>query len=149
MNARDIDTVIQILYESISGPAGQEPRWDQVRPLFFPGARMMKITRGADGLPRTEDRAVEAYIELTAEILRSNGFYEWEIARRTDRFGSVAQLFSTYEARHDRADPEPFKRGINSIQLFHDGERWWIINMIWEDEAADRPLPAEYLPAPG
>ena len=26
----------------------------------------------------------------------------------------------------DADDPEPFMRGINTIQLFYDGNRWWI-----------------------
>ena len=67
------------------------------------------------------------------------------VARRTQIFGNVARLFSSYEARFDPDDPEPFKRGINSIQLFHDGKRWWIINMLWDNERDDNPLPAKYL----
>jgi hypothetical protein len=57
------------------------------------------------------------------------GFYEKEIARRTEQFGNIAHVWSIYESRHNEDDPEPFMRGINSIQLFNDGKRWWIVNI--------------------
>ena len=44
--------------------------------------------------------------------------------RSTETFGQIVHVFSTYESRHARGDAEPFQRGINSIQLYHDGERW-------------------------
>jgi hypothetical protein len=61
-------------------------------------------------------------------------------------FGQIAHVFSTYDARHRRADPEPFVRAINSIQLFHDGTRWWVLTVAWSAETADTPIPDAYLP---
>lgn len=37
-------------------------------------------------------------------------------------------------------------RGINSIQLFDDGNRWWIVSVYWQAETPDLPLPSAYLP---
>jgi hypothetical protein len=37
-------------------------------------------------------------------------------------------------------------RGINSIELFWDGKRWWIASAVWDDERPDNPIPREYLP---
>src|SRR5262249_27493719 len=75
------------------------------------------------------------------------GFFEREIARRTDCFGNVCQIFSTYESRHPEPDAKPFERGVNSIQLVRDGKRWWIASVAWDAERADNPLPTQYLPA--
>lgn len=61
------------------------------------------------------------------------------------RFGSIAQVMSTYEAA-TTPDGEPFVRGINSIQLTWDGERWWIVSWIYDEERPDNPIPAEFLP---
>jgi len=44
-------------------------------------------------------------------------------------------------------DARPFLRGINSIQLFNDGTRWWIVSVYWQAETPTLPLPPEYLPA--
>jgi hypothetical protein len=72
------------------------------------------------------------------------GFFEREIARRTDCFGNICQVFSTYESRHAASDATPFQRGINSIQLLRDGNRWWIASVVWDVERPDNPIPAQY-----
>jgi len=36
-------------------------------------------------------------------------------------------------------------RGINSIQFFNDGKRWWILLIYWQHEVALHPLPEKYL----
>ena len=41
---------------------------------------------------------------------------------------------------------KPFMRGINSIQLFHDGTRWWVATIMWDSERPDNPIPQMYLP---
>ena len=74
------------------------------------------------------------------------GFYESEIHRVTQRFGNMAHVFSTYESRL-KADGPVIARGINSVQLFYDGTRWWIASCVWDDERPDNPLTPEYLPS--
>jgi hypothetical protein len=77
--------------------------------------------------------------------LEKNGFFETEIARQVERYGGVVQAFSTYESRHKADDPKPFTRGINSIQLFDDGQRWWVVTVLWESERPENQIPAKYL----
>lgn len=77
--------------------------------------------------------------------MEKNGFFEREIARRTETFGNIAHAFSTSEARHKADDAKPFSRGINSIQLMNDGKRWWIVTIFWQDEDEKAPLPEKYL----
>jgi len=36
-------------------------------------------------------------------------------------------------------------RGINSIQLMHDGRRWWVVSIFWEPESPPTPIPEKYL----
>ena len=142
---RDIDSLIRTLYETICGPAGQERQWGQMRRLFFPEAHMIRTSVGDDGTPQASVMDVETYIATTSPYFQGEGFFEWEVARRIDRFGNIAHVFSTYEARHDPNDAQPFSCGINSIQLFYDGQRWWIMNMLWDNEREDNPLPEKYL----
>jgi hypothetical protein len=42
-------------------------------------------------------------------------------------------------------DPKPFVRGINSIQLFYEGSRWWIVSIYWQPESPEHPVPENYL----
>jgi hypothetical protein len=147
MNDTDgIDAVVHSLYDTISGPAGEERDWDRFRTLFAPGARLIRTSIGSDGAPHALAMDVHQYEANVTDLFLRESFYEIEIARRVDVFGNVAHVFSTYEARHEMDDAEPFKRGINSIQLFHDGNRWCVMNMLWDNEREDNPLPDEYLP---
>ncbi|HEY2138687.1 MAG TPA: hypothetical protein VGH00_01305 [Chthoniobacterales bacterium] len=143
-----IDAIIKASYNTISGPAGRKRDWARQRALFLPGARLIptavKPGENESGLaPQFLD--VETYITRVEPLFREKGFYETEIARRTEEFGRIAQVWSTYESRYRPDDPEPFMRGINSFQLFHDETRWWIVNIYWQHENAAHPLPEKYL----
>jgi hypothetical protein len=151
MNSDDtasIDGIINAAYQVISGPAGKPRDWERERALFFPGARVIPTASKAGDnesklTPQLLD--VEGYIARVEPFFRETGFYETEIARRTEQFGQIAHVWSTYESRHSPDDPEPFMRGINSFQLFHDGARWWIVNIYWQHESAAYPIPERYL----
>jgi hypothetical protein len=142
-----IDAIIDAAYAVISGPAGQPRDWERERALFLPGARLIPtaVTPGDNesGLsPQILD--VEEYIARVEPLFREKGFYESEVARRTEQFGRIAHVWSTYESRYREDDPKPFMRGINSFQLFHDGARWWIVNIYWQHESAAHPIPGKY-----
>jgi hypothetical protein len=139
------DAILTALYDVISGPAG--PRdWNRFRSLFAPGARLIPTTRQPDGSFAPRVLTPEDYIARTTPVFEKNGFYEKEIARRTERFGNILHAFSTYEGRHAADDAQPFIRGINSIQLYFDGSRWWVVTVFWQPETPDSPLPKNYLP---
>ncbi len=140
-----MDAILRSLYDVISGPAGQKRDWDRFRSLFYDGARLIPATRTADGQARARVLDVGGYVTRASGSMSQQGFYEKEIARRVDQFGSIAQVFSTYESRHAADDVKPFARGINSIQLYFDGTRYWIVTILWDAERADNPLPGKYL----
>ena len=144
-----LDAIIAALYDVISGPAGQKRNWDRMRALFFPGARLIPAVYRRDSTPTLRTLSVEDYITRAGPGLETNGFFEKEIARRLERYGGVVHVFSTYESRRTLADPQPFARGINSIQLWFDGKRWWIVTIYWEGERPDNPIPPAYLKNPG
>jgi hypothetical protein len=142
------DAILAALYDVISGPAGKRD-WDRFRSLFAPGARLIPTRRDPQsGEIRTLVLDPEGYISRSAPFLEKEGFFEKEIARRTERFGNILHAFSTYESRHAAGDPTPFARGINSIQLYSDGKRWWVVTIFWQAETPENPLPKQYLPAP-
>ena len=145
-DAESIDAIIAAAYDVISGPAGQKRDWNRDRSLFYHGARLIPTAKpGAnDGLaPQILD--VDGFIARVEPYFAEQGFFEIEIARRTEQFGHMAHVWSTYESRHSADDPKPFMRGINSFQLFYDGNRWWIVNIFWQQESAEDPIPEEYL----
>ena len=140
-----MDAIIAALYDVISGPAGQKRNWDRFRSLFVPGARLIPTGRRPTGETVSRVRTPEEYIQGSSTLLEQNGFFEKEVSRRVEKFGNIAHIFSTYEARHKAEEEKPFMRGINSIQLMNDGKRWWIVTVFWQAEDATNQLPAEYL----
>ena len=140
-----MDAIIAALYNVISGPAGQKRNWDRMRSLFVPGARLIPSGPRPGGAYGARVVTVEEYITRSAPMMEAQGFFEAEIARKTDTFGNIAHVFSTYDSRHKADDAKPFARGINSIQLLNDGKRWWILTVFWQGEDEKNPLPEKYL----
>jgi hypothetical protein len=138
-----VDAIVEALYAVISGPAGQARDWNRMRSLFLPGGRLMPTLRRPDGAVGVRVMEVNDYIALSGPQLERVGFHEREIARRTEQYGHIAHVFSTYEGRME-TEPTVI-RGINSIQLVSDGSRWWIVTVFWEAETPDNPLPDRYL----
>jgi hypothetical protein len=136
-----IDGIITAFYDVISGPAGTPRQWQRDSTLYI--ARVRFVAMGVN-----EGRPVAAVMDHGEFAARYNGafvdrgFFEREIHRVTKRFGNIAHVFSTYEYRATEKGPVQ-GRGVNSIQLFWDGERWWIAGATWDDERPDNPIPAE------
>ena len=143
------EAIVVALYAVISGDAGVARDWDRFRALFHPTARLMPSGMNREGVGVVRSVTPDEYITRSEPLLVGEGFHEREITRRTERFGRIVHVWTTYESLHSLSDPHPFARGINSIQLFHDGSRWWILSVYWQGETPDAPIPANYLPPAG
>lgn len=140
-----VESIVAALYDVISGPAGAPRDWDRMRSLFAPEGRMGAVGMRPDGSYALRGLTPEDYIARNSKAFATMGFFESEVTRTVETFGQIAHVFSTYEARHAKDDAKPFMRGINSIQLIHDGKRWYVLNLIWRAEDASLPLPERYL----
>ncbi|MDT9600762.1 hypothetical protein [Sphingosinicella rhizophila] len=134
------------LYDVISGDPGVKRDWNRFRSLFHPSALMIPTGKNAEtGKIGARIMTPEDYVNLSGPNLEKNGFHEREVAYREDRYGNTAHIFTTYAARRTLSDPEPFMRGINSIQFFNDGKRWWVLSITWSAETPETPIPQEYM----
>ncbi len=77
--------------------------------------------------------------------MTASGFFERGIHNEVQQVGNIVHVWSTYESRHDAADPTPFARGINSFQLLKDADRYWVVNIFWDSERPTNPIPEKYL----
>lgn len=137
-----IDGIINALYGALSFAEGGGPDLARLNELFSDGARLIKVGEGG-----AEPMDLEGFVQRIVRGIedgRLTSLRERELARRTDVFGLIAQVFGTFERRA----PGYEARGINSIQLRNDGARWWIESLMWTDERADMPVPEVYLPRP-
>ncbi|WP_343486256.1 hypothetical protein [Allomuricauda sp. d1] len=143
---KTLDSTLKTLYGVISGEKGEERNWELFRFLFHPGAKLIPTGKSKEGNVGTRFMSPDDYITNSSKWFVDNGFFEKEIHREVDTFGNITQVFSTYASFKSESDKEPFMRGINSIQLLNDGERWWVVNIYWTSENEENPIPAAYLP---
>jgi hypothetical protein len=140
---RSADAIIGALYEVISGAPGEKRNWDRFRNLFASDARLIPTLRNQDGKLAMRPMKPDEYIALFENRIPT-GFYERELHRITEQFGTVTHVFSTYETRDTNTGPVT-NRGINSIQLFYDGQRFYIVTIFWCAESMGYTLPEKYL----
>jgi hypothetical protein len=144
-HVKTIDSTLETLYSVISGEKGEARDWELFEYLFHKDAKLIPSGRNRQGVNGVRFMTTQEYIETSGKWLIENGFFEKEIGRKTDQFGNMAQVFSTYESFKSEKDTKPFMRGINSIQLLYDGTRWWILNIFWQGESPSQPIPKKYI----
>ena len=137
------DAIVAALYDSISGPAGDRD-WVRFRALFIPEAQLIASFKKKDGTMGYKAMTAQSYADGAGKYFKEHGFFEREVSRKVETFGSITHIFSTYESR-ETADGKPFERGINSIQLWNDGTRWWVVDVYWTGETPENPIPERYL----
>lgn len=143
-----LDSTIETLYAVISGDAGVARDWELFKYLFHENAKLIPTGKNKDGKHVARYMTPNDYINNSGKWLVENGFHEVELNREVQTFGNITHIFSTYESYEslqNKNDKEPFMRGINSIQLMNDGERWWIMNIYWMQESKENPIPETFL----
>ncbi len=143
-DVESVDSIIKALYDVISGDAGVERDWDRFRNLFIEEGKLTPTFQNQEGKVGYVQWGIEEYIERVDQSFLTNGFHEDEIGRRVETYRYVTHVFSTYQSKRT-VDGDIIARGINSIQLFDDGERWWIVSVFWSSENDEFPIPEEYL----
>ena len=141
-----LDSTLETLYGVISGEKGEARDWELFKYLFKPDAKLIPSGKNKEGAIGLRYMTPDDYIASSGTWLVENGFFEKEIHRSVETFGSLVQVFSTYESYHSETETVPFMRGINSIQLINDGNRYWIVNIYWRQESEENPIPSKYLP---
>lgn len=149
-DAASPDAIVAALYACVTHAPDASPDFERMRGIFLPVGMLIPPKKPTEDIFTTLD--VDQFAERFKKSIATRkekgdpmGFVEREASRRTDCFGNVCQIFSTYESRYAASDEKPFQRGINSIQIVKDGRRWWIASVIWDVERTDNPIPAQYL----
>ena len=143
-DVESIDGIIAAFYDIVSHAPGQPMDWPRDSTLYMKDLRFKIV---ATGQPENRIRIIDHHTFAADNANVAQGFYEHEIHRVTNRFGPIAQVFSTYEWRTAPEGPVG-GRGINAIELYFDGKRWWITSAMWTGETPDNPIPLQYLPQP-
>lgn len=130
-----LDAILHAFYETVSGAVGQPRDWDRFRSLILPGGRLMPIVSMGGEKAGVRLLSADDFIQRVEPIFAVEDFYERETSRQTETAGRFAHVLSFYESLRSPDGP-PFEQSVNSIQLFNDGVRWWIVNVMWNTTRA-------------
>lgn len=147
-NPKDVESpsaVVEALMEAFSSEAGERPEWDRFRSLFLPKARLIRTGRDSASVPVHGIWTVQQVIEsVDTEQRIEEHAVEQVIHKEIDRFGDLAHVLYTYERFESADHAEPTSRGVSSMELWYDGDRWWIATLMWHGEREDAPIPERY-----
>ncbi|RYU90116.1 hypothetical protein EWM62_11275 [Mucilaginibacter terrigena] len=143
-NVSTLDGIIKAFYDVVTVKKGEMPSFERDSLLHIAGAKVGSAGVDKQGKQHFNLMPLKEYHRLSDGYLAKDGFYEKEISRKVQKFGSIYHVWSTYESRLTATSPV-FARGINSIELFYDGTRFWLLGWFYDEERKDNPLPAEYL----
>ncbi len=124
-----VDGILKAYYEVVSGPAGEAADVERDRSLHHADAWVAIANVDRSGTPSVRAMTLDEYHGDNAP--RQAGFWEWETDRIVSRSGNMVHVWSSYASARTEGG-EPFTRGVNSITLFHDGERWWIMGWMFD-----------------
>ena len=140
------EAVVKAFFSAISTPAGGKLDQERLRSLFTPAGRI------AVGLAPRPGHAAdvvyltpEQYAASSDEQTVTSGFYDRNLANQTEHFGVMAHVYAAYESREHEVDVKPLARGVKSFELLHSGDRWYILEVYWDSERPDNPIPDRYL----
>lgn len=146
-NLASVDGIVNSLYNIISGPVGQERDWASFKNLFTDNARLYIAVPDKDSGTVLRSITPDEYIQRNQNRLSDEGFSEEELYRVTNSYGAGTQVFSTYESHYNNKNgDEEITKGINNIQLFYDGQRYYIVSIFWDANAKNVAVPDRYLP---
>jgi len=143
-DVESLDAIVAAVYDVISGPPGARD-WNRFNSLFAPDARLIAVRMPKDGgKPSLAVMTPKGYEERAGKYFLEHGFFEHEIGRKTESFGAMTHIYTTYESRETK-DGKAIDRGINSMEFFNDGTRWWCVEIYWDSERPGNPIPEKYL----
>ena len=143
-DVKTLDAIVAAVYDVISGPAGERD-WNRFNSLFAKDARLIAVRVPKEGgKPSLVVMTAGDYAEHAGKYFAAHGFFEHELCRKTDSYGAMTHIYSTYESRETK-DGKPIDRGINSMEFFFDGDRWWCVEIYWDAERPENPIPEKYL----
>ncbi len=140
--AKTLEDLIKALDEAVSGPADKDRAC--LRQLLYPDSRLIPVGKTLEGSYAPHVLTVDGWIEAVKKR-GSAAFYERQVKVKSETFGHIAHLWSTYEIR-PTPDGKATVRGINSIQAVFDGTRWKVSQIPWQAETPTEAIPGQYLP---
>ena len=139
-----LDGIMKAYYDAVTVKKGEKISYERDSLLHAPNALVGIARKDNNGKVNLKLIPLKQFHKNSDAMLEKDGFYEKEIGRKVENFGAIYHVWSTYEAKNIENGPV-LERGINSIQLYFDGTRFWILSWIFDNESNGQRIPKKYL----
>ncbi len=150
-DVNSVDAIISSVGAIFSGPAGSTIDVDRFKSLFVPDARLAVVIHPRPGSAPEKKTdiavfAIEDYVSYLDGLKAKQGTYEETLAKHAETFGDMTHVYASFQLKAARDAAKPDARGMNSYELLHSGDRYYIVQIYWDFERPSNPIPANYLP---
>ena len=119
------DAIVAALYDSISGTPGERD-WTRFRALFIPEAQLIATFKKKDGTIGYKSMTPQGYADQAGKYFKEHGFFEREISRKVESYGSIAHISAptNREKRRTESRSNAGSTAFNCSMMDHDGGLW-------------------------
>ncbi|MFF1481130.1 DUF4440 domain-containing protein [Streptomyces sp. NPDC058301] len=127
----ELDELIRTFLGAFTNTGGTRPNVDVIREVFIPQGMIISNVGG-----NLVVYDLDAFIEPRERMLTDGTlteFSEWEVAERTEIFGSVAHRFSEYRKSGFHKGEWFEGTGHKTTQFVRTPDGWKMSSMAWDD----------------
>ena len=126
-----LDGIIKAYYDVVSVKKGEKVSFERDSLLHIDGVRVGSAGIDPKGKAVLHFTSLKVYHRESDAYMEKDGFYEHEISRTVQNVRHIYHVWSTYESRNS-PDGKVIAQGTNSIELYYDGKRFWILGWFYD-----------------
>lgn len=130
-NVGTLDGIIKAYYDVVTVKKGDKVNFERDSLLHIAGVRVASAGTDGKGNPVLHYTSLQQYHRESDAYMEKNGFYEKEIGRKVQNIRNIYHVWSSYESRY-APNGKVIAQGVNSIELFFDGKRFWILGWFYD-----------------
>jgi len=130
-NVGTLDGIIKAYYDVVTVKKGEKVSYERDSLLHVAGVRVGSAGIDAKGNPILQYSTLKEFHRQSDAYMEKNGFEEHETARTVQNIRNIYHVWSSYESRNV-AGGKVIAQGVNSIELFYDGKRFWILGWFYD-----------------
>jgi hypothetical protein len=143
-NVSTLDGIMKAYYDVVEVKKGGKINYERDSLIHWPNVNVGSEGIGKNGKSVFHYMSLKEYHRRSDASLEKDGFYEKEIFRKVENFGGFYHVWSTSELRNEPGGPM-IERSVNSVELYFDGTRFWIMGWFSASESKQNPIPKKYL----
>jgi len=130
-NVGTLDGIIKAYYDAVCVKKGGKISYVRDSLLHIPNVRVGLGGIDSSGNPVMHYISLKAYHKQSDAYMEKSGFYEHETARKVQNVRNLYHVWSTYESSYEQGG-KVIAQGVNSIELYYDGKRFWILGWFYD-----------------